>query len=104
MKRPSTTTWHPGDMRLSPPPWVPPGSWLAPGYAEWTPPPALLSAVACLWARATPEADGQPGQPDQASLVLPDACTDLIWEQGVGAYIAGPDTGPVRPITKAGTV
>jgi hypothetical protein len=26
--------------------------------------------------------------------VLPDACTDLIWQSGVGAYVAGPDTGP----------
>ena len=36
--------------------------------------------------------------------MLPDACSDLIWEQGVGCYIAGPDTGPARPMTKAGTV
>jgi AraC-like DNA-binding protein len=36
--------------------------------------------------------------------VLPDACSDLVWEQGVGGYVAGPDTGPVRTVTKAGTV
>jgi AraC-like DNA-binding protein len=78
--------------------WVPPGAWLAPGYAEWQAPAALRGAVACLWARVVP--DGA----DHESLVLPDACSDLIWEEGVGAYVAGPDTGPVRTETKAGTV
>jgi AraC-like DNA-binding protein len=78
--------------------WVPPGAWLAPGYAEWAPPAALREAVACLWASVVP--DGA----DRAALVLPDACSDLIWEQGVGGYLAGPDTGPVRTVTKAGTV
>jgi AraC-like DNA-binding protein len=45
-----------------------------------------------------------PDGADHESLVLPDACSDLIWEQGIGAYVAGPDTGPVRTETKAGTV
>jgi AraC-like DNA-binding protein len=93
-------------MRRSPADWVPSGAWLAPGYAEWAPPTALRGAVACLWARVTPEAD-QADQADQAArtgLVLPDACSDLIWERGVGAYVAGPDTGPARPVMKAGTV
>ncbi len=36
--------------------------------------------------------------------MLPDACSDLIWEQGVGAYIAGPDTGPFRPASTPGPV
>jgi AraC-like DNA-binding protein len=27
--------------------------------------------------------------------VLPDACSDLIWRAGSGAFTAGPDTGPV---------
>ena len=100
-------------MTPSPPNWVPSGAWLAPGYAEWAPPAALRAAVACLWARVTPEAAGQAGQADRAetaaptarsALVLPDACSDLIWEQGVGAYVAGPDTGPARPMLLAGTV
>jgi AraC-like DNA-binding protein len=85
-------------MGTLPVPWVPRGAWLAPGYAEWAAPAALRDSVACLWASVV------PGGADRAALVLPDACSDLIWEQGVGAYVAGPDTGPVRPVTKAGTV
>jgi AraC-like DNA-binding protein len=27
-------------------------------------------------------------------LVLPDGCIDLIWQEGVGVFVAGPDTGP----------
>jgi len=97
-------------MRPSPTDWVPSGAWLAPGYAEWAPPEALGGAVACLWASITPEAVDQADQAAPASpaarsgLVLPDACSDLIWERGVGAYVAGPDTGPARPMIKAGTV
>jgi AraC-like DNA-binding protein len=86
-------------MRQSPASWVPPGAWLAPGYAEWQAPAALRGPVACLWARVVPD-----GGDDHPSLVLPDACSDLIWEQDVGAYVAGPDTGPVRTETRAGTV
>jgi AraC-like DNA-binding protein len=78
--------------------WVPSGAWLVPGYAEWPAPPPLRGTVACLWASVIP-CDG-----DRETLVLPDACSDLIWEQGVGAYLAGPDTGPVRTLTAAGTV
>jgi AraC-like DNA-binding protein len=89
-------------MRPSPSEWVPPGSWLAPGYAEWAPPTALRGAVACLWAHVTPEAAAD--RADRPGLVLPDACSDLIWEQGVGAHVAGPDTGPARTMLKAGAV
>lgn len=83
------------------PAWVPAGAWLAPGYAEWAPPAELRGVVACLWAAVVPEG---PEGADRVTLVLPDACSDLIWEQGVGAYVAGPDTGPVRIVTKTGTV
>src|SRR5579863_1123167 len=68
------------------------------GYTEWPVPAALRHAVACLWAQVTPGGD------DRAGLVLPDACSDLIWEQGRGAFVAGPDTGPVRHLMAAGTV
>jgi AraC-like DNA-binding protein len=85
-------------MMTSPPEWVPPGAWLAPGYAEWAPPAALGGAVACLWVRVVPD-DG-----DGTALVLPDGCSDLIWEQDSGGCVAGPDTGPATPVTTAGTV
>ncbi len=78
--------------------WVPRGAWLAPGYAEWQPPAALRGAVSCLWASVAPDGAGRD------VLVLPDGCSDLIWEQGVGGYVAGPDTGPARTGTSAGTV
>jgi AraC-like DNA-binding protein len=85
-------------MRPSRASWVPEGAWLAPGYAEWRPPAALRGQVSCLWARVVP-ADGAG-----RGLVLPDACSDLIWEQDVGAYVAGPDTGPVITETRPGAV
>ncbi len=71
---------------------------LPPGYCEWQPPAALRPAVACLWAQVTP--DGA----DRNALVLPDACTDLVWEPGRGSFVAGPDTGPVHTRMAAGTV
>jgi AraC-like DNA-binding protein len=72
---------------------------LPPGYTEWPAPAGLRGAIACLWAQVTPD-----GGRDRDSLVLPDACTDLIWEPGRGAYVAGPDTGPVPTVIKAGTI
>jgi len=85
-------------MRSSPGEWIPRAAWLAPGYAEWQAPAALRGAVSCLWAGIVPDAA------DRETLVLPDGCSDLIWEQGVGCYVAGPDTGPARSTSKAGTV
>ena len=71
---------------------------LPPGYAEWPAPAALRDAVACLWAQVTTEGA------DRTGLVLPDGCADLIWEQGRGAFVAGPDTGPAPTTMAAGTV
>ena len=73
-----------------------PGS--LPGTRSGRRPPRCAALVACLWASVARRA------PTATTLVLPDACSDLIWEQGVGGYVAGPDTGPVRTVTKAGTV
>jgi AraC-like DNA-binding protein len=58
----------------------------------------LRSALACLWVNVTP--------PDLPSVtaVLPDGCTDLIWQRGRGAFLAGPDTGPAPAELPAGTV
>jgi AraC-like DNA-binding protein len=65
-------------------------------YAEWAAPAALADAVVCLWSAVS--------RADTETLVLPDACSDLIWEQGRGAFVAGPDTGPAPSATRAGTV
>src|SRR3954454_8181678 len=54
-----------------------------PMYSEVAAPP-----LACLWIRT----GASPGP------ILPDACSDLIWQAGRGAFVAGPDTGPV-PVT-----
>jgi AraC-like DNA-binding protein len=43
-----------------------------------------------------------PGTP--RTRVLPDGCTDLIWQSGAGAFVAGPDTGPVSDARPPGTV
>jgi len=71
---------------------------LPPGYTEWPAPAALRHAVACAWAQVTDSGA------ERAGLVLPDGCTDLVWEQGRGAYVAGPDTGPVATTMAAGTI
>ncbi len=76
--------------------WVPDAAWLAPGYAEWAAPAALRGLVACLWVSVIPDGG------DRAGLVLPDGCSDLIWEQGTGGYVAGPDTGPVTAVVPSG--
>ncbi len=59
-----------------------------PGYREWAPPPELGGSVTCLWTQVAPPGGGR------TTLVLPDACSDLIWQSGRGAFVAGPDTGP----------
>lgn len=71
---------------------------LPPGYSEWPAPASLRHAIACLWAQVIPDGG------DRQGLVLPDACTDLIWEQGRGAFVAGPDTGPVQTALTGGTI
>jgi AraC-like DNA-binding protein len=70
----------------------------APGYREWLPPQELRGSLTCLWAAVVPA--GEP----LVSDVLPDACTDLIWQSGHGAYVAGPDTGPAPAPVPPGTV
>jgi AraC-like DNA-binding protein len=70
----------------------------APGYREWLPPQELRGSLTCLWVAVVP-----PGEP-LVSDVLPDACTDLIWQSGHGAYVAGPDTGPAPTPVPPGTV
>jgi AraC-like DNA-binding protein len=57
---------------------------LTPGYREFRPPHALREVVACLWVRVSPAAG--------EVRVVPDACTDIVWRQGEGTTVAGPDT------------
>ena len=69
-----------------------------PGYREWAPPPELAGSVTCLWTQVAPPGGGR------ATLVLPDACSDLIWQSGRGPFVAGPDTGAWSSALPAGTV
>ena len=57
---------------------------LTPGYREFRPPDALRDVVACLWVRVI----GTAGQ----LRVIPDACSDVIWQRGEGTTVVGPDT------------
>ena len=59
---------------------------LSPGYREFAPPRALRGVVDCLWTRVS-------GASREVRIV-PDGCTDLVWRQGEGTVVAGPDTGP----------
>jgi len=70
-----------------------------PGYREWLPSASLRHALACYWVAVVPQ-DAAP----RPANVLPDLCTDLIWESGRGAFVAGPDTGPAPTVTAPGTV
>ena len=66
---------------------------LRPGYREQ----AAKGALACVWVRV---ADHGGDRTD----VLPDGCSDLIWSSGRGAFVAGPDTGPVPVESPPGAV
>src|SRR5216683_5837134 len=74
-----------------------PVDW-SPGYREYAPPAALAHALSCVWVSVTADAEERP------TLVLPDACTDLVWRDGTGVSLAGPDTGPVLVPSPPGSV
>ncbi|HEY6526486.1 MAG TPA: helix-turn-helix domain-containing protein [Solirubrobacteraceae bacterium] len=57
---------------------------LAPGYREFAPPAALAPLISCLWVRACGSAD--------EVRIMPDGASDVIWRQGHGTTIVGPDT------------
>ncbi len=63
---------------------------LGAGYREWAAPSGLGDAVACVWVRVAAAGESEP----TPTLVLPDACSDLIWSAGQGVHVAGPDTAP----------
>ena len=64
-------------------------------YTEYRPPPALARSIACFWTR---RGNGH------TVAIVPDACSDIVWREGVGAVLAGPDTGPSSAPTAAGQV
>jgi AraC-like DNA-binding protein len=64
-----------------------------PGAYQELPAPGLE----CLWTRVV-------GEEPRTTPVLPDACSDLIWASGRGAFVAGPDTGPVAVSSEPGRV
>jgi AraC-like DNA-binding protein len=66
-------------------------------YREFAPPAPLQDAIACFWVRVASE-DAAPVR------VLPDACVDLVWSPGRGAWVAGPDTGAVVSAPRPGTL
>jgi AraC-like DNA-binding protein len=70
----------------------------SPGYRELVPPAALRPSVSCLWVAVVPAGE------HRSTVVLPDACVDIIWEQGRGVHVAGPDTGPVPTTSPPGTI
>jgi hypothetical protein len=57
---------------------------LAPGYREFAAPDVLRGIVACLWVRVSEIA--------QEVRIVPDGCTDVVWQQGEGTTFVGPDT------------
>jgi AraC-like DNA-binding protein len=71
---------------------------LTPGYRELAPDVAFRTEIHCLWVSVAPPGGAEP------TPVLPDACTDLIWQSGVGAFVAGPDTGPAPSPRPPGAV
>ncbi|MEA2192590.1 MAG: hypothetical protein QOI73_2711, partial [Solirubrobacteraceae bacterium] len=53
-------------------------------YREQAPPPALAPWVQCTWQRS-----GDGGPPVR---VVPDGCIDIVWTEGAGTQLVGPNT------------
>ncbi|MEA2143043.1 MAG: hypothetical protein QOI64_1473, partial [Solirubrobacteraceae bacterium] len=53
-------------------------------YREHRAPPALAPWLACTWERR--DGGGDPVR------VLPDGCIDIVWTQGAGTHVVGPNT------------
>jgi AraC-like DNA-binding protein len=67
----------------------------APRYRELAPPPELGEHLRCGWV-IEPDAS-------HSEAILPDGCIDIVWRAGEGAIVAGPDTGPVPVVRRAGS-
>jgi AraC-like DNA-binding protein len=57
---------------------------LAPGYREFAPPAVLAPLVQCVWTRRSASGD--------EVRIMPDGASDVIWRQGRGTIVVGPDT------------
>ena len=64
-------------------------------YREHAPPPALAPWVQCTWQRS-----GDGGPPVR---VVPDGCMDIVWIEGVGTQVVGPNTRAFLVTLAAGT-
>ncbi|HUR05013.1 MAG TPA: DUF6597 domain-containing transcriptional factor [Nonomuraea sp.] len=62
-------------------------------YEERPPGDNFDGRVTCVWR--------QVNEADSTQLVVPDGCVDLIWGPS-GAFVAGPDTGPMPVRMRAG--
>lgn len=64
-------------------------------YREQAPPLALAPWVQCTWSRA--DGGGAPVR------VVPDGCIDVVWTQGAGTQVVGPNTRAFTVALAAGT-
>jgi AraC-like DNA-binding protein len=64
-------------------------------YAEHAAPPALAPWLACTWERTA-----EAGPPVR---VLPDGCIDVVWTEGTGTQVVGPNTTAFVVAIPAGT-
>jgi AraC-like DNA-binding protein len=66
-------------------------------YAELAAPAALRDRLRCTWYFRQGEASAEPAQ------VLPDGCSDLIWD-GRRLFVAGPDRTAARALLSPGAL
>jgi AraC-like DNA-binding protein len=59
-------------------------------YQEFPPPPGLAGLVDCLWLSEAPAGPAPaPGAPPVSHRVLPDNCTDILWQDSGAAFFVG---------------
>ncbi|SFG37937.1 AraC-type DNA-binding protein [Duganella sp. CF458] len=58
-------------------------------YQEFPPPPGLAGLVHCLWLSESAAGPAGPALSSVAHRVLPDNCTDILWQDSGAAYFVG---------------
>ena len=58
-------------------------------YQEFPPPPGLAGLVDCLWLSEAPAAPAGPALLPVSHRVLPDNCTDILWQDSGAAFFVG---------------